>query len=106
MYDPKTGRGYDGIINKNKINKNAGAESTIETLATLVEIENNPISLRFLSAKLVGKKEQIILKNFGKSEYKIYELVDKSRYTFVYSTELQKFKILPRKGWQNFIKQK
>lgn len=36
MYDEKTGRGYDGIISPTEINKNAGAESTIECLLTLL----------------------------------------------------------------------
>ena len=32
MYDPATGRGYDGLLNNTRINQNAGAESTIESL--------------------------------------------------------------------------
>jgi len=39
LYDPATGRGYDGIINPEQINKNAGAESTIEALLTLQALE-------------------------------------------------------------------
>jgi hypothetical protein len=35
MYDPVTGRGYDGINATNQINKNSGAESTIEALLTM-----------------------------------------------------------------------
>jgi len=35
MYDPKTGRCYDGIVSKNNVNKNSGAESTIEALPSL-----------------------------------------------------------------------
>ena len=40
MYDPATGRGYDGIISTDQINKNAGAESTIEALLALQALEN------------------------------------------------------------------
>lgn len=47
MYDPKTGRGYDGIDNKDKVNKNSGAESTIETLMSLMDISESPISLKY-----------------------------------------------------------
>lgn len=36
MYDENSGRGYDGIISPTEINKNAGAESTIECLLTLL----------------------------------------------------------------------
>ena len=39
MYDPATGRGYDGISSPEQINKNAGAESTIEALLTLQALE-------------------------------------------------------------------
>jgi uncharacterized protein YyaL (SSP411 family) len=35
MYDPATGRGFDGISSSVQINKNAGAESTIESLLSL-----------------------------------------------------------------------
>jgi len=41
MYDPKTGVCYDGIENETSINKNSGAESTIEALLTLITIEQN-----------------------------------------------------------------
>ena len=39
MYDPATGRGYDGINSPNEINKNSGAESTIESLMALQALE-------------------------------------------------------------------
>jgi hypothetical protein len=39
MYDPVTGRGFDGIISNDKINMNSGAESTIEALLALQAIE-------------------------------------------------------------------
>lgn len=42
MYDPKTGVCFDGIISGTEINKNSGAESTIEALFTMLEIELNP----------------------------------------------------------------
>jgi hypothetical protein len=41
MYNPETGRGYDGIFGFGKINYNAGAESTIESLLSMQRIENN-----------------------------------------------------------------
>ncbi len=47
MYDSKTGRGYDGIDNKDKVNKNSGAESTMEALMTLMDISDNTISLKY-----------------------------------------------------------
>ena len=39
MWDPATGRCFDGIISNDKINMNSGAESTIEALLTLQAIE-------------------------------------------------------------------
>jgi hypothetical protein len=41
MYDPVTGRGYDGISSATEINKNSGAESTIESLLALQAMEEN-----------------------------------------------------------------
>ncbi|MEZ5042837.1 MAG: hypothetical protein R2828_23280 [Saprospiraceae bacterium] len=38
MYDPQTGRCYDGISSSVAINKNSGSESTIECLLTLLRI--------------------------------------------------------------------
>ena len=35
MYDPATGRCYDGIVSETKVNMNSGAESTIEALLSL-----------------------------------------------------------------------
>lgn len=41
MYDSKTGICYDGINSEEDINKNSGAESTIETLLSLLKLEEN-----------------------------------------------------------------
>jgi hypothetical protein len=58
IYDPATGRGFDGIRDSITINKNSGAESTIEALYTLVEIEQYPVAHRFLSYRKIfsGKR--------------------------------------------------
>jgi len=39
MYDPKTGIGFDGLSGSDKINRNSGAESTIEALLTMQVME-------------------------------------------------------------------
>jgi hypothetical protein len=44
MYDPSTGRGFDGILSETEINRNAGAESTIEALYSIMEVEANPVA--------------------------------------------------------------
>ena len=51
MYDPSTGRCFDGIIGPDKVNPNAGAESTIEALYALLEVEQYPAARRWMFAK-------------------------------------------------------
>jgi len=46
MYNPHTGIFYDGIENEKIINRNSGAESTIEGLLSLLRISQNPIALK------------------------------------------------------------
>ncbi len=48
MYDPVTGRGYDGIRDSVSVNLNSGAESTIEALHTVLEIEQYPLAKKYL----------------------------------------------------------
>lgn len=49
MYDPYTGRCFDGILSASEINRNAGAESTIEALYALLEVAANPIAKQKLT---------------------------------------------------------
>ena len=49
MYDKNTGRCFDGIISKDKVNKNSGAESTIECLLALQKIEKYPAIITALN---------------------------------------------------------
>ena len=44
MYNPHTGIFFDGIENENLVNKNSGAESTIEGLLSLLKISLNAIA--------------------------------------------------------------
>ncbi len=48
MYDPKTGRCYDGILSATQVNRNSGAESTIEALYALLEVEADPVAKEWL----------------------------------------------------------
>jgi hypothetical protein len=54
MYDPTTGRCLDGIRDSVTMNKNSGAESTIEALMTLTELEKYPVAKKYLGFR---KKE-------------------------------------------------
>lgn len=42
MADPATGRGFDGILSPDRVNPNAGAESTIEAQLALLEVGAHP----------------------------------------------------------------
>ena len=48
MYNPKTGVCFDGIINNKEVNKNSGAESTVEALLSIQEAEQNPIAKKII----------------------------------------------------------
>lgn len=48
MWDPETGRCYDGIVSEHEINMNSGAESTIEALLSLQEMQNLGINIETL----------------------------------------------------------
>ena len=47
MYDPQTGRAFDGIDAALKVNQNSGAESTIEALMALQAVTAVPEAARY-----------------------------------------------------------
>ena len=49
MYDSATGRCFDGISEPTRLNRNSGAESTIEALYTLLEIQQYPLAIKYLT---------------------------------------------------------
>lgn len=51
MYQATSGRGFDGISGADAVNFNAGAESTIEALYSILEVENNPAAARWIDAQ-------------------------------------------------------
>ncbi len=55
LYDPRNGRCFDGINDPDSLNKNSGAESTIEALLTLLEAEQNPIAGRMVRDMYFGE---------------------------------------------------
>ncbi len=55
MYFDQTGISYDGIISEKEVNKNSGAESTIEALLTLLSIERDSIASSKLN-KMINEK--------------------------------------------------
>jgi multiple sugar transport system substrate-binding protein len=57
MYDEKTGRALDGIDGPLplKVNRNSGAESTVEALLALQRVTSNPIAAEYLHYRPAGK---------------------------------------------------
>ena len=56
IYDEKTGRTFDGIDGPAplKVNRNAGAESTVEALLALQRVTSNPVAAEYLQYRPVG----------------------------------------------------
>jgi hypothetical protein len=57
MYDPTNGRCFDGIKDSATVNKNSGAESTIEALHAILEIEPYPTAKKYLEFRKVKSRE-------------------------------------------------
>jgi multiple sugar transport system substrate-binding protein len=57
MYDEKTGRTFDGIDGPTplRVNRNSGAESTIEALLALQRVTSNPTAAEYLNYRPVGE---------------------------------------------------
>ncbi len=55
MYDITTGICFDGINNQNSLNKNSGAESTIEALLSLSAVQNNKAAFSIVEKYLEHK---------------------------------------------------
>jgi len=72
MYDPATGRCFDGLEDGNVINRNSGAESTIEALYTILEIEQHPEARRWLFAR--GLEPTRASRDGNEYFYRIFEV--------------------------------
>ncbi|MFH0881358.1 MAG: hypothetical protein V2A56_00055 [bacterium] len=51
IYDSATGRGYDGIVGPGEINRNSGAESTVEALMAMAQLYDLPVNRKALSVR-------------------------------------------------------
>jgi hypothetical protein len=53
MYDETTGRGFDGLAGATalRVNRNSGAESTIEALLALLAVADDPVASAYLTAR-------------------------------------------------------
>jgi len=57
MYDKETGRGFDGINDAETLNRNSGAESTLEALYSLIELEAVHSIYRYLYSRKISSSE-------------------------------------------------
>jgi hypothetical protein len=69
MFDAKNGRCFDGITDSHTINKNSGAESTIEALHTFVELEQYPAANKYMKYRkgTVGSYAEFLYAAFHNS---------------------------------------
>ncbi|GAA1627144.1 hypothetical protein GCM10009744_13640 [Kribbella alba] len=56
MYDPASGRTYDGISGEGVINRNSGAESTIHGLLSMLAVDQSPALARLAREVGVGSR--------------------------------------------------
>ena len=71
MYDEKTGRTFDGIDGPVplRVNRNAGAESTIEALLALQRVNGNPDAAEYLHYRPVGEPSTSLASVPNQREY-------------------------------------
>ena len=70
MYDPQTGRGFDGITDSVTVNRNAGAESTIEALMTILEIGRIPAARQWILAR--GERPLELARDGNTYRYRVF----------------------------------
>ncbi len=56
MYDSTTGRCFDGIKDSTDLNRNSGAESTIEALYTFLEVQQYPLAAKYLCYRKTSER--------------------------------------------------
>lgn len=72
MYQPLNGYGFDGINSPTNVNRNAGAESTIEALLTLIELKDIPQAMKWIHAKTIRTGTTTL--NGKTHHYKLFEV--------------------------------
>ena len=97
MYDPMTGRCFDGIHSAIEVNKNSGAESTIEALNSIIELEQYDRSKDF---------SKYLRLNSGETSRYLYALfaADEKRIGLVIDKVLGKLSIIPENELEKYLK--
>lgn len=91
MYDANTGRCYDGLEDSVTINLNAGAESTIEALYSLLEVEQSLRARQVMDARLVRRETT------ANNPYAVFETNEGTTLTLMLDTEKGDPVIIERK---------
>jgi len=70
MYDAETGRCFDGIDgpSPSRVNRNAGAESTVEALYALMQVDRDPVAGRYLGLRALAIPSELIVEVEGGTE--------------------------------------
>ena len=104
MYDPTTGRCFDGIESRDKVNLNSGAESTIEALLVLQAVQSNPTSEPYLHFLRRSEKKTVQNRKGDRLAYRRYS-DQKGREIIVYlNLGNGKMDVLKPKDWNHLIK--
>ncbi len=90
VYDSDTGRCFDGIDGPVawRVNRNAGAESTIEALLALLAVQENPIAARYLNYKQIAVRPYIRVEAesgtpiAGKPDFRARDWTGEAYYSF------------------------
>lgn len=103
MYDRKTGRCFDGIVTKETVNRNSGAESTIEALLTLQALQADSITGSYLFYLNRSEKKTVRAANGNELEYRLYS--DRQGRKIVVFLDLSRGKmdVMEPDRWNHFI---
>jgi hypothetical protein len=96
MYDPATGRCFDGIHSYSEFNKNSGAESTIEALNAIIELEQYDKTGAFTKYRRAsnGENEEYLFALFSTDKDETGLVIDKKQgsVSVISGTSLVEFK--------------
>jgi len=89
MYDPETGRCYDGIQGTTswRVNLNSGAESTIEALMALLVVQPDPVASKYLFYTQTSVRPYLLLeaeygyKTAGKPDFRTRDWTGESYFS-------------------------
>ncbi|MCI0513850.1 hypothetical protein L0128_11610 [candidate division KSB1 bacterium] len=91
MYDSTSGRSFDGINDSTSVNFNAGAESTIEALYTLIEIQYQPLARPFVFYQCYRHGQRWDQRYQTTTEYRIFSGPATQKMVLFLNPKLPKF---------------